>query len=245
MTSLGGYGNRGRGDNTILNPFPVQKFVSPLQAIRSALAKIGYNDLPQSLQPELIEWAIEASDMICKPKTFKIESDDFVVCGNKIQLGQQVLLVNCASYNGQPMELISNRGCSNRCTQNSKNRCCRSNQKFYLDECYIHFKPTLEDGSVVHVEWLQRAYAADGYPLILDNCNMAISEYIASIICARFNDNRYALWDSKWQKHCLQARAEVNRITQAQVEALGFLFDSNPGGNAKFSVYWTSGNLGW
>lgn len=233
------------GGNTILNPFPVQRFVSPKQAIRTALGKIGFEDLMQTLGNELIEWAIEASDMISKPKTFKIAEDDFVVCGNKIQLDQNVLLVNCASYNGEPMELISNKGCANRCTQNSKNRCCRSNQKFYLDECYIHFKPTLCDGSIVHVEWLQRAYGADGYPLILDSCNMAISEYVASIVCARFKDNAYALWNDKWEKHVLQARADVNRITQAQVQALGYLFDRNPGGNATFATYWAYGGFGW
>ena len=238
---MSGYGRNGRNGNTVLNPATIQRFVSPKQAIRTALGKIGYADLMQTLQDELIEWSIEASDMISKPKTFKIVSDEFTVCGNKIELCQNVLLVNCASYRGQPMELISNKGCSGRCTGNSKNRCCRSNQQFYLDESYMHFKPSIEDGEIVHVEYLQRAYGADGYPLILDSCNMAISEYVASIVCARFKDNAYALWNEKWERHVVQARAELNRITQAQVEALGFLYDSNPGGNVSFVSYWAGG----
>lgn len=220
----------------ILNPVEVPKFVSPFQAIRSALGKIGYNDLPQTMQPDLIEWSIEASDMISKPKTFKIYEDDFTVCGNKIQLDSHVLLVECASWNGRPMEYITNKGC-NRCTQSSPNRCCRSEQKFWLDECYIHFKPVMPDGEIIHVEYLQRAYGADGYPMILDSCSMAISEYVCSMVCLRFNDNRYGVFDGKWKSHCQQARAGLNRLSQAQIQNLGYLYYSNPGGQATFGVF--------
>lgn len=200
-------------------------YISPYTAIRSALGKIGMGDLMQTHQPDLIEWSVEASDMISRLKTFTdLGCEPIEVCNNKIMLPIEMQMLNCASVNGSPMTYLSSPGCSDRLTANSPCRCCNSAQGFYLDECFMHFKPTLADGVLVTIDGLKRPIGEDGYPLIADVCVQAVSEYICSLVCLRFNDSRFAIWDAKWKRHCVQARAELNRFSQKQVEDLGYIY---------------------
>jgi len=219
----------------------VIKYVSPYTAIRSALGKCGFADLMQTLQPDLIEWCVEASDMISRLKTFtNLNCEPIEVCNNKIMLPIEMQMLNCASVNGANMTYLSSPGCSDNLTANSPCRCCNSAQGFYLDECYMHFKPTLADGTLVKIDGLKRPIGEDGYPLIADVCVQAISEYVCSMVCLRFNDNRYVVWDAKWKRHCVQARAELNRLSQKQISDLGFLFCSVPV-KASFGYGWGYG----
>lgn len=221
----------------------VIRYVSPYTAIRSALGKIGYVDAMQTMQPDLIEWSVEAQDMISRLRTFTdLNCEPIQVCNNKIMLPIEMQLINCASANGVPMTFLNLPGCCDRLTPKSINRCCNSPQGFYLDECYMHFKPVLNDGVWIKIDGLKRPIGEDGYPLIVDVCVQAVSEYIASMMCARFRDNRFDLWDRKWKRHCVQARAELNRLGQQQIQDLGFLYHSVPV-RASFGYAWGYGNV--
>lgn len=204
------------------NNIPI--YTSPFTAIRSGLGRIGFGDVMQTLEPDLIAWVAEAQDKISRLKTFTDLPCELEVCDNKVMLPQEMQLIECASFNGSEMTNINNPGCCDRLTKNSPNRCCRSAQGFYLDECYMHFKPFLPDGCIVHVDGRQRPIGTDGYPLVAEVCITAVAEYIATMVSLRFRDNRYNEFNKRWKLACKQARAELTRLSQAQIESLGYIY---------------------
>lgn len=195
-----------------------------------ALGKTGYNTLEQTMKSDLKVWAIEASDMISRPRTFVVDNCQLEVCDNKIQFPEEAQMIYCLSYHGTPMTYIGTRGCS-RLYPGSP--CCRCSCEygFTLDSCYAHFKPCLPDGTIVDAGWLCRPYDEEGEPMVLENLTirMAISEYVASMICLRMEDKRYQLFNDKWLHHVRLARSEVNRILEANVAALSAVYFRKPG----------------
>lgn len=208
-------------------PVSIPRYISTKQAIRTALGKIGYATEMQRLEPDLIDWSIEASDYISRPRTLIAYDDDFVIENNRIPIRREWQMIDCISIQGVPLLFKFTKGCSDSIlTKESKCRCCKGVQAFTFDNnsCFIHFTPAIKDGICAHIEWIQRPIGEDGYPLVLDVCSPAISEYVASMVCLRFRDNRYEIWNQKWLNHCRWARTELNRIQQQQLEGIGEVY---------------------
>lgn len=201
------------------------KYVSPLEAIRSALGDLGYKALYQTLEPDLIRWTAEASDFVSeKQRVYQPAEDDFEVNNNQIAWCKEFKMLECLSINGVPLTLKRDVNCNNLCTNDCLSVCCGNSQEFSLNECYATFDPVLADGSIVHGVFLKRPMGADGYPLVHDACKIAVSEYVKWKVCFLKADPRATSCEGRWYKLCVQARAKVNAITNEQLQEIGLMW---------------------
>lgn len=203
-------------------PINIPRYVSPLQAIRSALGDLGFGSLMQTLEPDLIRWAIEAQDLISKKKTFIYsEPTNYTVENNKIALCADALMIESVCMGGRPLTYNPTLSCGGMCTDNCKSMCVGNAQEFYVDECYVHFNPPVADGTPIEMVTMERPMGDDGYPLVIDSCMLAVAEYEKWKICFRQKDERYKECEQRWYVLCRQARAELNKYSQKQIENLG------------------------
>lgn len=200
----------------------VIEWVSPKQAIRIALGKLGYSDMMQTLEPDLIAWAVFGNDKISRKKTYKKVEQEFEVENNAIQIGGCFKLIDCVTRNGCPLTYDPNGSCGECVTEECCNVCRGSSQLFIVDDCYIHFSPAIADGITIKVKGYQRPIGPDGYPLVPDVCSEAIAEYVMWQLCFRERDNRTAACEKRWYELIRQARADLRTLTQQQLERIGY-----------------------
>lgn len=206
----------------------VPRYISPLEAIRSALGDLGYGNLMQTLEPDLIRWCVESQDLISRAKTLKWVEEDLVVEDNKIMPCAAMQMIECVSQNGNAFTYDPTRSCANRCTANCAtiyvypNYLCE--QRYTLDECYIHFDPLISDGQTIHVKGVVRPMDDNGYPIINDLCVVAIQEYVKWKICFRYRDDRKRECEQRWYYLCRSARAAMQKYSQQQLQNIGLMW---------------------
>ncbi len=216
------------------------QLVSGQVAVRQALGMIGYADSYQTMKPDFDAWIGDSCDLISPLKTYKeLGCMEYEVCDNRIELPMEMALINCASFNGLEMTPLSVSGCEMP-VRGGVNRCSAGAQGFILNGCHMSFKPAIANGVIITVDGLGRPLDDDGCPMIEECCILAISEYLASMIALRFRDNRYDIFDRKWKKHCVRARAELNQLSNKQIQNLGFRYLAVPY-PASYSVGWLGG----
>lgn len=216
------------------------QLVSGQVAVRQALGLIGYVDSYQTMSPDFNSWISDAQDLISPLKTYKeLGCMEYEVCDNRIELPMEMSIINCASFNGMEMTPLSVTGCE---MAPRNGRCGCGEQGFLLNGCSMAFKPAIANGAIITVDGLGRPLDDDGCPMIDECCILATSEYLASMIALRFRDNRHAIFDAKWKKHCVRARAELNQFSNKMVQNLGFRFLAVPY-RASYGVSWIGNGL--
>ena len=192
-------------------------------AARQAFGQLGYASEWGAMIPDIQAWVADAQDLISRLKTYQyIPCQEYEVCDNRIEIPNEMALILCATFNGLPMTYLQTPGCGRLWDKSVNNRCTAQQQGFWVDECYMHFKPHLSNGSIIHLDGLQRPLDDEGFPMVAECCILAVSEYICARLCLRFRDNRYTEFERLWLKHCQRARAELNQLSNKQIENLGF-----------------------
>lgn len=204
------------------NAINIPRYVSPKQAIRSALGNLGKGNLMQTMEPDLIRWSIEAQDLISPINVLQKKSEIFKVSDNRVTLCEDFKMVECVKINGVPLRYLGGRNCQ-YITKGCYDSCntIGSGLGFSVDSCYVHFSPAIQDGTEVEVTWLQRPVGDDGIPLVVEQCLIAVQDYISWMICLRTMDNRAGIHEKNWYYRCRTARAEMNRFAESQRQQLG------------------------
>lgn len=213
----------------------INKYVSGKFAIRQAFGAIGYASEEGNLKPDLANWIADGNDKISPLKTYKyIPCQEYEVCNNRIEIPLAMQIILCATWNGHPMTYLNTPGC-NRLWENSVNYpkntyrgCNRVPQGFWVDECYMHFKPFLPDGTLICIDAMARPLDDDGFPMVQECCILAVSEYLAARIALRFRDNRYGEFKQNWKDECKRARAQLNQLSNNDIQKLGFIWFTQP-----------------
>lgn len=208
----------------------IPKFVQPEQAIRIALGKLGYPNLAQTLELDLVAWSIEARNLIrrdrrvlkSRTRTEKVYDNSIPHCP-----GQQY--IDCVKQDGTPLTYQPNGSCENTVTNNCIKTCCGSEQKFIVNECYTQFSPALPDGTEIEITALSDPEAQNGYPMIPEVCVTAIAEYIKWMVCFRERDNRSGACESRWYVLCRIARKDLKKgeWSQEAIEKFGYYWSGN------------------
>lgn len=203
----------------------IPNYVSPYEAIRSALGDLGgYDSLMQSLEPDMIRWTAEAQDFISRKKIYKQQEEDFEVFNNKIAWCKSFSMLECLSIGGTPLTLKKSAGCENICTQNCLTLCQGSSQQFSVDECYATFDPPIADGATIHGVFYGRPMGEDGYPLVHELAKIAVAEYVKWKICFRKNDPRVNMCMKRWWELCRIAKGNLGNISDEELQAIGVLY---------------------
>lgn len=202
----------------------VVRYVSTFQPIRTAVGDLGYGNVMQGLEEDLVRWAIEAQDYIGRDKAKKMETKTLIVKDNKILYCADMSIIDCVSVGGILYDFKDKHNCYDHVTSSCSCACDSSQFVFTTDGCYIRFEPSLADGTEVVVKYLARPMDDNGYPMIADICVFAIQEYIKWKLCFRFGDNRTSACEGRWYALCRQARPLFNNITQRDIERIGYLY---------------------
>lgn len=202
----------------------IPRFVSPKQPIRLALGKLGFSNLMQTLEPDLVAWTAEALGLISRKKTFSAIEIDAVIEDNVVPHCPDFSMIECVKIAGVPLTYQPDGSCHGVVTDNCRCICIGSEKKFTVDESYIHFVPVQSDGTAVKIKYYKRPMGDDGYPLVNEACVLAVTEYLKWQICFRERDNRSAACEARWYVLCRQARAIMNTWTQQQLENFGLIW---------------------
>ena len=204
----------------------VPRYVSGQVAARQAFGMLGYASTYGAMKPDLDAWIADAQDLISPLKTYtEIPCLDFETCDNRIELPSDVAIITCAAANGSPMTYLPTKGCTRVIeNHNQINRCNNSAQGFYIDGCYMKFKPAIPDGVTICIDGLGRPLDSEGCPMVAECCILAVSEYICKLLCRRYRDNRFSAFELDWLKHCKRARAELNQFANQDVRNLGYFW---------------------
>ena len=203
----------------------IPQFVNPEQAIRIALGKLGYPNLMQTMELDLVAWAMEARNLIRRDRrVLKSSTRKETVHDNSIPhcSGQQY--IDCVKKDGVPLTFQPGGSCVELVTNNCCKVCCNSEQKFIVNECYTQFSPALPDGTEIEITALANPEAQNGYPMIPEVCVTAIAEYIKWMICVRERDNRAGASEARWYVLCRIARADLKKgeWSQEAIERFGY-----------------------
>lgn len=204
--------------------------ISALVPVRSALVNLQRDDLAQTLQEDLIRWAMEAEAKIntgswLEQKSVCLHTSDSQVC---LPNGFKVLV--CLKINATYPTIINRIQCrcSNGCV-NASVLACDIQAK--VGSKMISFSPMQEESSPVYLDYLALAIEEEtGYPMVDEDHALAISLYIQKQILYRDNDlSRYNITDGEWSKACGQARAVTNSkiLTQDQMNEIGYVWYNN------------------
>ena len=218
-------------------------YVEAQVAIRNALGDLGYSEnVYQTMQPDLHRWATEAQDLIIRNKSSlplikakflsqnnQIRNEpDFQILEN-ISIGGHTVPLNQTSKStplvstGAPLRRIGQWGGYPGVLTNPEWVGC-DRLTFRISQYAITFSPNIPDGTEVDVEYLCKPSADDGYPMIINRCARAIAYYIEAKICKRLMDSRYEDCMKEWYPACIQARAEINEMTQEEKMAIGGMY---------------------
>lgn len=203
----------------------IPRFVSPKQPIRLALGKLGYSNLMQTLEPDLIAWSIEAQDLISKKKTMQPTTMEVTVENNQVPHCSDWLLIDAVkTKSGYPLTYKGGGSVAGCVTDNCKKVCCGSDQGFTVDTCYTSFTPAMADGATLDITYYKRPTDSEGYPMIAEVCVLAVTEYIKWQLCFRQGDNRHRDCERRWLILCKQARGLLNVWTRKKLSDLGYVW---------------------
>ena len=107
----------------------------------------------------------------------------------------------------------------------------------------MFFSPKIEDGQKVEVMAWKIPQDEDGYILIIGKCVTAIQKYVSWKICHRQGDRRAGDFENWWYHDVRQARAWINKKTDAELRAIGKMWFP-PGfflGRHSYSSAWVDG----
>lgn len=231
--------NQYNGYNGSQNDIEVYQFISPKFAIRGALGNIAMGHLIQNLEEDLLRWAGEANEKLTadtKAATIYKPVDQIAYTkNNRIKLCDGFKALQCLKLNGCKIPFLYNKErCTTTC-DNGANGCSNcgcdtcaggtpanlaSCHSFYLDGCWVKFSPEIEDGQKVEIAAWATPKDEDGYVLVIDKTTTAIQEYVAWMVCRREGDNRMGMFEKNWYFNCRQARAWINKKTDAELKEI-------------------------
>lgn len=216
------------------NDIDILKLVSPKFAIRGAVGNLGYGSLIQNLEDDMIRWAGEAYQKIIlntKAATIYSPVDQIAYTkNNRVKLCDGFKALQCLKLNGSIIPFLYNK---QRCTQNCANTCGTGScgccvqsgvttncHAFYLDGCWVKFSPAVADGWEVRIAAWAIPLDKEGYMMVIEDTLTAIQEYLAWKICFRQGDNRAAACEKNWYYNCREARAKLNKKTDAELREI-------------------------
>lgn len=202
------------------------RYVSTFTPIRTACGDLGVSGVMQTMEEDLVRWAVEAQDFIGKENALKNEKGNFPVKNNKIRYCADMQIIDCVSINGQLYDYEQRNECSDLVTNNCPCAVNGSNntRTFTSDGCFITFNDEIADGTMATIKYMARPMDENGYPMVADICVFAIQEYIKWKLCFKNRDNRSAECQRRWYELCRQARVQYNQLTQKQIEFLGYIY---------------------
>ena len=133
-------------------------------------------------------------------------------------------IIDCVFVNGESYDYQQRNECSDLITNSCPCVNSESKRVFTSDGCFLEFKNDIADGTMATIKYLARPMDDNGYPMVADICVIAIQEYIKWKICVRTRDNRSAESQRRWYELCKQVRAKYNKLTQKQIEYLGYVY---------------------
>lgn len=206
----------------------VPRYVSTFQPIRTAVGDLGFSNVMQTMEEDLVRWAIEAQDYITRKSphnVMKMESKTLIIRGNKILYCANMQVIDCVKINGVIYEYNGKNTCY--VTSGCACSCEVTDRTFSADGCYLRFTGQ-EDGTEVEVKYLARPMDENGYPMVVESIVFAIQEYIKWKMCFKMRDNRSSACEQRWYVLCRQARPVFNNLTQTDIEKIGYYFISKP-----------------
>lgn len=215
-------------ERALVMSVPIPKFSSPEYPIRKAFGKLGYPaSLLQTLELDLVDWVIEAMNLIKKDKkALRMFTDTYTVRDNQVPHCPEWQFIECVKKDGKPLTLRVTDGCSNFVTGGCRSKCKGGSQQFTVNECYTQFTPALPDGTEVEITSLVRPKSETGYPLVPEVCTAAVSEYVMWMLARRERDNRAGSIEARWYAMCRIARADLNKAQwqQPNIEKFGYIW---------------------
>ena len=238
-------------------------YVEAQVAIRNALGNLGYSEnIYQTMQPDCHRWATEAQDLIIRNKSsLPLIKGKFLTKNNQIKNEPDFQILENISICGFTVPINQTSKSTPLVTVGSPTRGCGlwggypgvltnpewigcEGLTYRIGQYAITFSPNVPDGTTVDVDYLCKPTAEDGYPMIINRCARAIAYYIGSQICERLLDPRAESQEKKWLPACIQARAEINEMTQEEKLAIGAMYMGYGNRNRRGWGYgW--GNGGW
>jgi len=201
------------------------EFVSTFTPIRTAVGNLGYSNVMQSLEEDLVRWAIEGQDFIGETHAMMPQNITIKIKDNKIQKCADMKLIDCVSINGVVYDLMNKNTCSDLVTRGCPCAITTSTNTYTWDGCYLTFTG-LEDGTEVLIKYMARPTDENGYPMIASCCVFAIQQYIMWQLCVRMRDNRSGSCEQRWYALCRQARPQFSDFNiQHNIERLGYYFN--------------------
>lgn len=219
---------------------PIIRYISPKEAIRVALGKLGYSNLWQQLEPDLVMWAMFAANKIDNDKVMKAVTVEATVEDNRVPHCQEFKAVECVKKGGCALTLRMTKDCETCVTRNCRTTCCGNpyGQTFTVNECFIQFSPALTDGTELEITYLTRPIAEDGYPAVPDVATEAIAQYVMWQLLFRDSDPRTMAAEQRWYQLLRQVQKQFNGYTQQQIEAIGLIWRGIGSG-------WVGARYGW
>ena len=229
-----GYGPIARNGSE--NDIDIINMISPKFAIRGALGNLGKGHLIQNLEEDLLRWVGEAYEkIVANTKAATIYypvSQVAYTKNNRVKLCDGFKSLQCLKLNGCTIPFLYNK---HRCTTSCSNSCgtscgcCTQNvvqpningcNAFYLDGCWVKFSPEIADDQKVEIEAWAIPKDEEGYRLVIDTTTTAIQHYVSWMVCMREGDNRAAAFEKQWYFNCRQARATLNKKTDAELREI-------------------------
>lgn len=239
--------NSGNGNSNVTNVFQngsendidVRHLISTKFAIRGALGNLAMGHLLQNLQEDLFRWAGEANEKITadtKAETIYKPVDQVAYTkNNRIKLCDGFVALQCLKYNGCQIPFLYNKNrCTTTCSNGSNGQSsCGCNSclnvvtpvianchSFYLDGCWVKFSPAVDDNQKIEIAAWAIPKDDEGYLMVIDKTTTALQDYIAWNVCVREGDNRAAFFEKRWYFNCRQARAWINKKTDAELREI-------------------------
>lgn len=210
----------------------VINLISAKFAIRSALGNINMPNIATSISLDLNRWAIEGMKFVNRKSILRRgDTKKLTVIDNKAKMCDTFKLLECLKVNGNVVPYArGNRGCSSTCSTtcpSTISSCCGEdsiNYEFYIKGCWIKFTGNVEDGTMLDVEYWELETDEDGNIMIMEEAVEAIAEYISFMVKRKFNDPSYKAHEQRWYFLVKQARAEINKKSQQDIEQMGYLW---------------------
>lgn len=202
------------------------KYVSTFQPIRTAVGNLGYSNVMQALEEDLVRWAVEGQDFITRKTPYYVMqavSKTLIIKDNKIKYCADMQVIDCVSINGVPYDYNGQNECMVTPTCGCSNVGTSNLFTFGADGCSITFMGQ-SDGTEVDIKYLARPMDDNGYPMVLESIVFAIQEYVMWQLCFRQRDIRSSACEARWYALCRQARASLKNLTQKDIEKIGYYF---------------------
>lgn len=218
------------------NDIQLNHLISPKFAIRGALGNLGMGHLIQNLEEDLIRWVGEANEKIIlntKADTIYKPVDQVAYTkNNRVKLCDGFQALQCLKLEGCQIPFLYNK---HRCASNCGNSCgsgdcgCCNNvvtpvvqncHSFWIDGCWVKFSPDVADGQKVEIAAWATPKDEEGYVMVIDKTTTALQDYVAWMVCRREGDNRMGMFEKSWYFNCRQARAIINKKTDAELREI-------------------------